>query len=128
MLRVQYILLCCLCCILLSGCGNNVPDGNYSKLVYSVLLPTQKDKIDVWSEERLANGVLVKADNAIFWVDDDSHIFALNRPAVAITDAQSGVTSANLQLVRQINNALAAVGKGMLNTQGGWKLFKWNEK
>lgn len=128
MLRFQYILIGSLCCILLGGCGNTAPDGDYSKLVYSILLPTQKDKVDVWSQEALGNGVLVKADQAIFWVDGDNHVFALNKRGVAITDSQSGVASATPQLLSRINNALAAAGKDRLNTQGGWKLFKWNEK
>ena len=128
MLRIQYILVSCLCCILLSGCGPAAPDGNYCKLVYSVLLPTPKDKVDVWSEEFLANGVLVKADQAIFWVDADNRVFALNKQGIAITDSQSGVAGATPQLLRHVNSALVAAGKHRLNAQGGWKMFKWNDK
>lgn len=128
MLRVKYILLSCLCCFLLVGCGTAEPEGNYCKLVYSVLLPTHKDKIDAWSEEVLADGVLVRADKAVFWVDTTNRVFALNQQGVDITDSQSGVTFATPMLLRQINNALAAAGKGRLNSQGGWKLFKWNSK
>ena len=128
MLRVQYILMSFLCCFLLVGCGPAAPDGNYSKLVYSALLPTEKDKVDVWSEDVLANGVLVKADKAIFWVDASSRVFALNKQGIAITDSQSGVTGATPQLLQNINRALAAAGKKRLNAQGGWKLFKWNDK
>ncbi|MEZ6852948.1 hypothetical protein [Halodesulfovibrio aestuarii] len=128
MLRVQYILISFLCCMLLAGCGDSAPDGAYSKLVYSIVLPTQRDKLDVWSEESVGDGVLVKADQAIFWVDADNHIFALNQQGVAITDAQSGVTYAPSHLLKQINNALVAAGKHMLNSQGGWHMFKWNNK
>jgi hypothetical protein len=117
-----------LCCFLLAGCGPSAPDGNYSKLVYSALLPTEKDKVDVWSEDVLDNGVLVKADQGIFWVDASSRVFALNKEGIAITDSQSGVTDATPELLKNINRALAAAGKNRLNAQGGWKLFKWNDK
>ncbi|WP_139296837.1 hypothetical protein [Halodesulfovibrio marinisediminis] len=92
------------------------------------MLPNQKDKVDVWSEDKLVDGVLVRADSGLFWVDAENHIFALNRKGVSMIDAQSGVSFAPVQLLRKVNDALIASGKGTLSSQGSWKLFKWNEK
>ena len=128
MLRLHITVVSLVLCFLLTGCMNSEPDGAYCKLVYSVLHPVEKDTIDTWSEMELQDGVLVRADSAIFWVDWNSRIFTLNKKSVEITDAQSGIVSATPSLVRIVNTNLLSAGKRSLNSQGGWKFFKWNEK
>ncbi|OBQ46685.1 hypothetical protein SP90_11215 [Halodesulfovibrio spirochaetisodalis] len=126
MLRGKYVLLYCICCLLLTGCMNNEPDGTFSKVVYSTLSSKHKDNVKAWSEDIFSDGALVKADKAFFWVDSEYRVVALNRRALAMADPQSGVSSATPQLLSVINRSLAASGKKSLSSQGGWKHFKWN--
>lgn len=127
MLRLKVLLLVAVLVVFISGCGSSEPEQAYCKHVYSILKPVAKDKVDKWSELHLDDGVLVRADAALFWVDAQSRIFALNSKGRKITDAQSGVPIASSNLLRNVNANLRAVGKRSLNAQGGWKFFKWNE-
>ncbi|MCG8529336.1 MAG: hypothetical protein MI749_01600 [Desulfovibrionales bacterium] len=127
MLRLQILIMSAIACILLGGCGTSEPDQAFCKHVYSILKPTAKDNVDKWSELVLDDGVLVRADTALFWVDSRRRIFALNSKGRAITDAQSGISTASSVLVKNINSNLRAAGKNSLNSQGGWKFFKWNK-
>lgn len=125
---IHFFVVGLLCSVVLAGCENSEPEGMYSKLVYSIILPTERGKIDKWSEVQLKRGVLVQADKAVFWVDADSRMFALNAEGVKIADPQSGTAHATPELLRSINRSLLAAGKRSIHTQGGWKYFQWNKR
>lgn len=123
----KYLFIISLCCCLLVGCKAPLPEGDYCRLVYSVVLPVEQENIEEWSEEALSDGVIVRADTAIFWVDDERHIFTLNKRAVDITDTRNDLPFVTPQLLAHINRNLVSIGKRRLNAQGSWKYFKWNQ-
>ena len=125
---IHFFVVVLMCSVILAGCQNSEPEGAYCKLVYSVLLPTERSKIDKWAEVQLNKGVLVQADKAVFWIDEESRVFALNKDGVKITDSQSGTAHATPELLRSVNRSLMAAGKRSIHTQGGWKYFQWNKR
>ncbi|MCT4533877.1 hypothetical protein [Halodesulfovibrio sp.] len=127
MMIYKYLLIISVCCMLLMGCRETLPEGECSRLVHSVVLPVEQEKIEVWSEEVLSDGVIVRADTAIFWVDNERRIFTLNKRAVDITDTRSELPFVTPQLLAHINRNLVSIGKRRLNAQGSWKYFKWNK-
>lgn len=125
---IHFFIVGLLCTLMLAGCESSEPVGRYSKLVYSIALPTERGKIDTWSELKLKRGVLVQADNAVFWVDADNRLFALNPEGVRIADPQSGTARATSELLEIVNQDLIAAGQRSIYTRGGWKNFQWNNR
>ena len=128
-MRIIYLfIVVLLCSTMLAGCKNNEPEGIYSKLVYSIILPKERGKIDKWSEVHLSMGGLVRADKAAFWIDADSRMFVLNAEGVRIADPKSDVGHATPELIRSINRNLVAAGKRSIHALGRWKHFQWNKR